>query len=86
MKKSVVFAALILITCAGLYSDLLTAYKKGAIKLVPDAAFGAKTPWDMFFNGESDTSLAFLPDGSFFRTSVKDCKIYRFNAVWRQSR
>ena len=47
MKKYVVFATLILIACAGLYSDLLTAYKKGAIKLVPDTAFGAKTPWDV---------------------------------------
>jgi WD40 repeat protein len=80
MKKYVVFVALILIVCAGLHSDLLTAYKKGSIKLVPDTAFGAKTPWDMYFNGAKDTSLAFLPDGSFLRTSAKDSKVYRFNS------
>jgi len=80
MKRYLVFTTLILIVCAGLYSDLLTAYKKGEIKLIPDATFGTKTPWDMYFNGARDKSLAFLPDGSFFRTSFKDSKVYRFNS------
>ena len=80
MKKYVAFASLILIVSIGVYSDLLTAYKKGEIKLIPDAIFGTKTPWDMYFNGARDKSLAFLPDGSFFRTSLKDSKVYRFNS------
>jgi len=79
MKRHFVFASLILMASAGLCSDLLTAYMKGEIKLAPDAAFGAKTPWDMYFNGAKDTSLAFLPDGSFFRTSFKDGKVFKFN-------
>jgi|WetSurMetagenome_2_1015567.scaffolds.fasta_scaffold91175_2 hypothetical protein len=81
MKKYVAFASLILIVSIGLYSDLLTAYKKGVIKLVPDATFGAKTSWDMYFLPVMDKSLAFFPDGSFFKTAFKDGKIYRFSEI-----
>jgi WD40 repeat protein len=33
----------------------------------------------MLFRAEQDKSLAFLPDGNFFRTASKDGKVYKFN-------
>lgn len=33
----------------------------------------------MFFRAEQDNNIAFLPDGSFFRTASEDGKVYRFN-------
>ncbi len=79
MKKFLVFIGVLLILFPGLHADLLTAYKKGEIKLVPDPAFGTKTEWDMLFKADQDKSLAFLPDGSFFRIASKDGKVYRFD-------
>lgn len=79
MKRILVFIGALLILCSGLYPDLIAAYKKGEIKLVPDPNFGTKTEWDMLFRAEQDKNLAFLPDGSFFRTASKDGKVYRFN-------
>jgi len=79
MKRALVFIGALLILCSGMYADLLAVYKKGEIKLVPDPNFGTKTEWDMLFRAERDKSLAFLPDGSFFRTAAKDGKVYKFN-------
>jgi hypothetical protein len=79
MKRILVFIGAFLIICSGLCADLLTAYKKGEIKLVPGPNFGTKTEWDMLFRAEQDKSFAFLPDGSFFRTASKDGKVYKFN-------
>jgi WD40 repeat protein len=79
MKRILVFIGALLIVCSGLCADLLTAYKKGEIKLVPYPNFGTKTEWDMLFRAEQDKSLTFLPDGSFFRTASKDGKVHKFN-------
>ncbi len=79
MKRIPVFMCIFLLLGSGLFSDLLTAYKKGEIKLIPDPAFGSRTEWDMFFRAEQDNNIAFLPDGSFFRTASEDGKVYRFN-------
>jgi WD40 repeat protein len=70
---------ILLILWSGLYTDQLAAYKKGEIKLFPDPNFGTNTEWDMLFRAEQDKSVAFLPDGSFFRTASKDGKVYKFN-------
>lgn len=79
MKRIPVFLYIFLLLGSGLSADLLTAYKKGEIKLVPDPNFGTKTEWDMLFRADQDKSLAFLPDGSFFRTASNDGKVYKFN-------
>jgi hypothetical protein len=79
MKKRLIFISLVLITCSCLSADLLTAYKKGEIKIAPDPNFGANTIWDMLFKAEYDKRISFLPDGSFFRTAYMDGKVYRFN-------
>ena len=79
MRKSLIFLGLVLIFWTGLGADLLTAYKKGEIKLVPEPDFGTKTIWDMLFNARYDKRIVFLPDGSFFRTAYRDGKVYKFN-------
>jgi hypothetical protein len=62
-------------------ADLLSAYKKGEIKLIPDPSFGAKTTWDMMFKSTFDKQMAFLPDGSFFKTAYADAVAYRFDGA-----
>jgi len=79
MKKFFLILGILLTTCLVLSADLLTAYKKGEIAVVPDPRFGVKVEWDMLFKARYDKSLAFLPDGSFFRTAYQDGKIYKFN-------
>ena len=82
MKKPIAFVALIGALClTAAFADLLTAYQTGEIKLVADPGFGGKTVWDMLFQPADDRSIAFLPDGSFFRASSKDSRIYKFNAA-----
>jgi hypothetical protein len=79
MKKILILAFFSLLLCLSLSADLLTAYKKGVIKIVPDPNFGAKTTWDMLFKAGFDKRITFLPDGSFFRTAYMDGKIYKFD-------
>jgi len=80
MKRAIAFVSLVIFTGIGLRADFLSAYRKGLIKLVPDATFGTKTPWDIHFNFVVDKSVTFLPDGGFFKTSFKDGKVYHFTA------
>jgi WD40 repeat protein len=80
MKKPMALLALSGALCLTAASaELLTSYRTGEIKLVADSGFGGKTAWDMLFEPADDRSIAFLPDGSFFRAASKDSKIYRFN-------
>jgi hypothetical protein len=46
MKKIFIILAILLIHCPILSADLLTAYKKGEIAIVPDPGFGAKAGAD----------------------------------------
>ncbi len=62
-----------------LHADLRDIYKTGTVKIVPDPKFGKNTEWDTLFSKSVDTSLAFLSDGSFFRLSSKDNKVYKFD-------
>lgn len=80
MRKLLILAGFSLLLCLSLSADLLTTYKKGVIKIAPDPAFGAKTTWDMLFKAGFDKQIAFLPDGSFFRTAYMDGKVYTFDA------
>jgi hypothetical protein len=80
MKKALAFLGIAFLAGPLFSADLLTAYKKGEIKLVPDAEFGVKTPWDMMFKAVTDKKMAFLRDGGFFKPAYADGKIYRFDA------
>jgi hypothetical protein len=80
MKKATIFLGLALFVTPLFSADLLTGYKKGIIKLVPDPAFGTATAWDMLFKAELDRKIAFLPDGGFLKPAYRDGKIIRFNA------
>jgi WD40 repeat protein len=82
MKKPIALTALIGAIClTAAFADLLTAYHAGEIRLVADSGFGGKTAWDMLFQPADDRSIAFLPDGSFYRAASKDSRIYKFNAA-----
>jgi hypothetical protein len=59
MKKILMILGILLILCPILSADLLTAYKKGEIAVVPDPSFGAKVEWDMLFKAEYDKNLTF---------------------------
>jgi len=48
------------------------------IKIEPDPQFGLGVPWDMMFQA-ADTTLALLPDGSFFRGAEKEGRIHKFD-------
>lgn len=79
MKKALIILGIILFTIPSYPANLLTAYQKGEIKLIPDPDFGAKTTWDMMFKAGFDKRMAFLPDGSFFKTAYADAVVYRFD-------
>lgn len=74
MKKSIVFFALTIVQFTAFSQDLLTKYKAGTVRLVPDAAFGNGNDWNTVFRSYYDTlynrpmgmrkSLVLLPDGS----------------------
>ncbi len=81
MKKALFVVFLAFFIAPGAPADLLTAYKKGEIKLVPDPSFGVKTSWDMMFKATFDKQMAFLPDGSFFKLAYADAVVYRFDAA-----
>jgi len=82
MKKPIALVVLaVALSLTAATADLLTAYHTGEIKLVADSDFGGKTVWDMLFQSADDRSIAFLPDGSFYRAASKDSKIYKFNAA-----
>ena len=80
MKKTLFILGIVLFAIPSYPADLLTAYKTGEIKLVPDSSFGAKTAWDMMFKATFDKQMAFLQDGSFFKTAYADAVVYRFDA------
>jgi len=80
MKKTLMILGIVLFAIPSYSADLLSAYKKGEIKLIPDSSFGAKTAWDMMFKAEFDRRMAFLPDGGFFKTAYADAVVYRFDA------
>jgi hypothetical protein len=48
------------------------------IKIDPDPGFGLGVPWDTMFQA-ADTTLALLPDGSFFRGAEKEGRIHKFD-------
>lgn len=81
MKKLIITLGLILSINLPVSADLIDAYKKGEITLIPDLVFGENTDWASLFRSPMDeeSSIAFLPDGSFFRASSRDSKIYKFN-------
>jgi hypothetical protein len=80
MKKIPALLGIVLLfVVSSLFADLLSAYKKGEIMIIPDSTFGTKTQWDMLFKEGNDKWLAFLPDGSFFRTCTEDGKIHKFD-------
>ncbi|MDD8026217.1 MAG: hypothetical protein PHI34_06875, partial [Acidobacteriota bacterium] len=58
-----------------------TPEKIHTIKIVPDPAFGQGVAWDSIFRKETDVSLAFLPDGSFFLGCGREAKVYKFDAA-----
>lgn len=77
--KRIIIYSLVLFLVNFLHADLRDIYKTGTVKIVPDPKFGKNTEWDTLFSKSVDTSLAFLSDGSFFRLSSKDHKVYKFD-------
>jgi len=77
--KSIYYLLLCLIFAQVLLGNVVEIYKKGEIKLIPEASFGKATEWDLLFT-DTDKSIAFLADESFFRTASKGNKIYKFDA------
>lgn len=78
MKKIFIALTIILPISFSFSADLIDAYKKGEIKVIPDPEFGTNTNWDILFR-DVDRWFAFLPDGSFFRSCTKNNKIYKFD-------
>ena len=81
MKKLIITLLLILSINLSVSADLIDIYKRGEITLIPDPEFGVNTDWASLFRSPMDkeSSIAFLPDGSFLRSSSRDSKIYKFN-------
>lgn len=81
MKKLFIALTIILPISFSVSAELIDAYKKGEITLIPDPEFGVNTDWASLFRTTADyrSSIAFSPDGSFFRSSLRDNKIYKFN-------
>ena len=77
--KIVIIVSLILFLGSFLWADLKDVYKTGEVKIIPDPEFGKNTDWDTLFRKSVDTSLAFSSNGSFFRLSSKDHKVYKFD-------
>lgn len=78
MKKLFTALTIILPICFSVSTDLIDAYKKGEIMVIPDPEFGTNTNWDILFR-DVDQRFAFLPDGSFFRSASANHKIYKFD-------
>ena len=78
MKKIFIALTIILPISFSFSADLIDAYKKGEIKVIPDPEFGTNTSWDILFR-DVDQRFAFLPDGSFFRSASANNKIYKFD-------
>ncbi|MCX6559424.1 MAG: hypothetical protein NTZ26_02810 [Candidatus Aminicenantes bacterium] len=81
MRKTAIFTFAV---CLLGWSASLVGYtpeKIQTIKIVPDPAFGQGVAWDTIFNQSLDKSLAFLPDGGFYRGSNQEGKIYKFDAA-----
>lgn len=81
MKKIFIALTIILSICISVSADLIDIYKRGEIILTPDPEFGINTDWASLFRSTADdrSSIAFSPDGNFFRSSLRDNKIYKFN-------
>jgi hypothetical protein len=79
VKRPYYLLMLCLIFAQILLGNMVEIYKKGEIKLIPEASFGKATEWDLLFR-DTDKSIAFLTDGSFFRTASRVHKIYKFDA------
>ena len=78
MKEIFIALTIILPISFSFSADLIDAYKKGEIKVIPDPEFGTNTSWDILFR-DVDQRFAFLPDGSFFRSASANNKIYKFD-------
>jgi hypothetical protein len=86
MRKSAAFFCLLLGIGCGLWAAQAVPEGTKTIKIVPDPVFGQGVAWDTIFNPSLDKSLAFLPDGSFFRGSQREGKIYKFDPSGKLSK
>lgn len=81
MKKMPVWLFLAIVLASGSASAGNAADELRTIKIVPDPGFGLGVAWDSIFNQGRDKSLVFLQDGSFYRGSNQEGKIYKFDAA-----
>jgi hypothetical protein len=81
MKKPKILTIAFLLLGWSIFSAGSAPEKIQTIKIIPDPAFGQDVAWDTIFNQSFDKSLAFLPDGSFYRGSNQEGKIYKFDAA-----
>jgi hypothetical protein len=81
MKKAVILALFFFAFGSWPATAELAPERIQTIKIVPDPAFGQGVAWDTIFSQSLDKSLAILPDGSFYRGSNQEGKVYKFDAT-----
>jgi len=81
LKNSILclFGCFFILVQGFLYPQLVSLYKRGAIKLVNDRTFGADTDWEsLFYDIYKDIVIG--PDGSIFVSNNRQHTIFKFTS------